>query len=53
MSNRHERRKLAATSRKKSVKLNTATLDQHLNDMLCRVGAEFERTGKFSLHLSV
>ena len=46
MSNRHERRKLAATSRKKSVKLNTATLDQHLNDMLCRVGAEFERTGK-------
>jgi hypothetical protein len=46
MSNRHERRVLAATSRKRPVKLNTATLDQHLNDMLCRVGAEFERTGK-------
>jgi hypothetical protein len=46
MSNRHERRKPAATSRKKLVKLNTATLDQHLNDMLRRVRAEFERTGE-------
>jgi hypothetical protein len=45
MSNRHERRKPAATSRKKLVKLNAATLDQHLNDMLRRVRAEFERTG--------
>src|SRR5215475_13738210 len=46
MSNRHERRKAAVTSRKKLVTLNTATLDQHLNDMLCRVRAEFERTGE-------
>src|SRR6516225_9943161 len=43
MSNRHERRKAAATSRKKLVKLN---IDQHLNDMLRRVRAEFERTGE-------
>ena len=43
MSNRHERRKAAATSRKKLVKLN---FDQHLNDMLRRVRAEFERTGE-------
>ena len=48
MSNRHERRKPAATSRKKLVKLNTATLDQHLNDMLRRVRAEFERTGEMA-----
>lgn len=45
MSNRRERRKAAATSRKKLAKLNTATLDQHLQDLLRRVRAEFERTG--------
>jgi hypothetical protein len=43
MSNRHERRKAAANSRKKLAKF---TLDQHLNDMLRRVRAEFERTGQ-------
>src|SRR6516164_8797796 len=43
MSNRHERRKAAATSRKKLGKLN---IDQHLNDMLRRVRAEFEHTGE-------
>src|SRR5215813_13814364 len=43
MSNRHERRKAAANSRKKLAKF---TLDQHLNDMLRRVRAEFERTGE-------
>src|SRR6516164_7860424 len=43
MSNCHERRKAAATSRKPLGKLN---IDQHLNDMLRRVRAEFERTGE-------
>lgn len=43
MSNRHERRKAAATSRKELAKF---ALDQHLNDMLRRVRAEFERTGQ-------
>jgi hypothetical protein len=43
MSNRHERRKAAANSRKKLAKF---TLDQHLNDMLRRVRAEFEHTGE-------
>jgi hypothetical protein len=46
MSSRHERRKAAAASRKKLAKLNMATLDQHLNDVLRRVRAEFERTGE-------
>src|SRR5262245_60872754 len=46
MSNRHERRKAAPTSGKKLAKLNTATLDQHLNDKLRRVRAEFERIGE-------
>ena len=46
MSNRHERRKAAVTSRKKLAKLKTATLDQHLDDILGRVRAEFERTGE-------
>jgi hypothetical protein len=46
MSNRHERRKAAPTSGKKLAKLNTATLDRHLNHMLRRVRAEFERTGE-------
>ena len=45
MPNRHERRKAASTSGKKLAKLQTATLDQHLNHMLRRVRAEFERTG--------
>jgi len=43
MLNRHERRKAAANSRKKLAKF---TLDEHLNDMLRRVRAEFERTGQ-------
>jgi hypothetical protein len=43
MSNRHDRRKAAANSRKKLAKF---TLDQHLNDMLRRVRAEFELTGE-------
>jgi hypothetical protein len=42
MSNRHERRKEAATCRK----LKTATLDQHLDETLRRVRAEFERSGE-------
>ena len=46
MSNRHERRKAAVTSRKTLAKLKTATLDQHLDDTLGRVRAEFERTGE-------
>jgi hypothetical protein len=46
MSNRHERRKAAATSAKKSANLNAATLDQHLDETLRRVRAEFERTGE-------
>jgi hypothetical protein len=46
MSNRRERRKAAAATRKKLAKSNTATLDQHLNDVLRRVRAEFERTGR-------
>ena len=45
MSNRHERRKVLATSRKNLGKLKTATLDYHLDDTLQRVRAEFERTG--------
>jgi hypothetical protein len=46
MSNRHARRKAASTSGKKLAKLNIATLDQHLNQMLRRVRAEFEQTGR-------
>jgi hypothetical protein len=45
MRNRHERRKAAATNRKKVARLNTATLDQHFDDVLRRARAEFERTG--------
>src|SRR5215467_4073623 len=45
MTNRHERRKAATTSRKKLARLNTATLDQHFEDRLRRVRTEFERTG--------
>jgi hypothetical protein len=46
MSNRHECRKAAATCRKGLSKLKTATLDQHLDETLCRVRAEFERSGE-------
>jgi hypothetical protein len=46
MPNRHERRKATATHRKGLAKLKTATLDQHLDDTLRRVRAEFERSGK-------
>lgn len=45
MRNRHERRKAAATYRKKVARLNTATLDQHFDDVLRRARADFERTG--------
>ena len=46
MSNRHERRKATAICRKGRAKLKTATLDQHFDDMLRRVRAEFERIGE-------
>ena len=46
MRNRHERRKAAATYRKKVARLNTATLDQHFDDVLRRARAAFERTGE-------
>jgi hypothetical protein len=46
MSNRQERRKATATFRKELTKLKTAALDQHLDDTLRRVRAEFERTGE-------
>jgi hypothetical protein len=46
MSNRHERRKATAICRKGLARLKTATLDQHLDDMLGRVRAEFARTGE-------
>ena len=45
MRNRRERRKGAATSRKKVAKLNTATLDLHFDATLRSVRAEFERAG--------
>jgi hypothetical protein len=47
MRNRHERRKAAATYRKKLAGLNTATLDRHFDDVLRRARADFERTGDF------
>src|SRR5262249_40148965 len=46
MRNRRERRKAAATYRKNLARLNTATLDQHFDEVLRRVRAEFERTGE-------
>src|SRR5262249_30242542 len=46
MTSRHERRKAAATSRKKLARLNTATFDQHFDDALRRVRAAFERAGE-------
>jgi hypothetical protein len=44
MSNRHKRRKASATFRKS--KLKRFTLDQHFEETLRRVRAEFERTGE-------
>jgi hypothetical protein len=44
MSNRHNRRKASATSRKS--KLKRFTLDQHFDETLRRVRAEFERSGE-------
>ena len=44
MSNRHDRRKASATSRKS--KLKSSTLDQHLDETLRRPRAEFERSGE-------
>jgi hypothetical protein len=46
MRTRHERRKAAATYRKKVMRLNTATFDQHFDDVLRRARADFERTGE-------
>src|SRR5262249_15101707 len=46
MRNRRERRKAAATYRKNLARLNTARLDQHFDEVLRRVRAEFERTGE-------
>jgi hypothetical protein len=46
MSNRHERRKATAICRNGLARLKTATLHQHLDDMLGRVRAEFARTGE-------
>src|SRR6266516_1725341 len=46
MFNHHERRKAASTFRKRPGKLKTATLDQHFDDTLRRVRAEFEHTGE-------
>ena len=40
MSNRHERRKATAICRNGLARLKTATLHQHLDDMLGRVRAE-------------
>jgi hypothetical protein len=44
MSNRHDRRKASATCRKS--KLKSSTLDQHFDETLRRVLAEFERSGE-------
>src|SRR5262249_48944323 len=46
MSNRHERRKATAICKNGLARLKTATLHQHLDDMLGRVRAEFARTGE-------
>jgi hypothetical protein len=46
MSNRHERRKAAATCRKGLLKLKTSTLDHQLDETMRRVRAEFERSGE-------
>ena len=44
MSNRHDRRKASATQ-EETAKLKSATLDQHFDETLRRVRAEFERAG--------
>jgi hypothetical protein len=44
MSNRHDRRKASATFRKS--KLKSSTLNQHFEETLRRVRAEFERSGE-------
>jgi hypothetical protein len=46
MSKRHARRKAAATRRKGLSRLKTATLDQHFEQALRQVRAEFERSGE-------
>jgi hypothetical protein len=46
MRNRHERRKAAATSRKKVARLNIPPFDQHFDGVLRNVRAVFERTGE-------
>jgi len=46
MRNRRERRRAAATYRKNLARLNTATFDQHFDEVLRNVRAEFERTGE-------
>jgi hypothetical protein len=46
MPNRHERRKATATCRKGLSKSKTATLDEHFEETLRRVRAEFERSGE-------
>ena len=44
MSNRHDRRKASAVCRKSNLK--SSTLDQHFDETLRRVRAEFERSGE-------
>ena len=44
MPNRHDRRKALSTCRK--AKSKSSTLDQHFEETLCRVRAEFERSGE-------
>jgi hypothetical protein len=46
MSKCHQRRKATATFRKGLSKLKTATFDQHVEETLRRVRAEFERSGE-------
>jgi hypothetical protein len=46
ISKRHGRRKTKETHRKRVAGLKTATLDQHLDDVLGRIRVEFARTGK-------
>jgi hypothetical protein len=46
MSNRNDRRKASATCKRGLSKLKIATLDQHFDETLRRVRAEFERSGE-------
>jgi hypothetical protein len=46
MRNHYKRRQTKATYRKRLARLKTATLDQHLDDMLGRVRVEFARAGE-------